>query len=361
MKIGIVTFHDAKNYGAALQAYALCKYINNNLQNVDAEIVDYKCKYLDAFYDPSLAFGNSIKGRIKRFLAKTTLTQRNRVFAEFVKHNIPLSTRYDENNINSAQNYDAYIAGSDMLWHWHTDSNGEHFDNTYFLDFVKGNSKKNSYAASFGTESIDSKYEEHYKSMLKDFNNISVREESGIGFIEKFTGKKPLCHVDPTLLFTMQEWRKIEKKPQKDSYILLYEVGSISERMLSYAKKLANEKSKELIILLSEYDPIKSKGIFGYSPQEFLGWFDNADYVITNSFHGTVFSILYHKQFLVEINSWIKNNRSSELMEKLNLSDRTLDLGTDIDFTIDWNMVDAKLNVLRDDTEKYLNKIVCGE
>lgn len=361
MKIGIITFHDAKNYGAALQAYALCKFINNNIQNVEAEIIDYKCRYLDDFYNPSFAYGNSIKGRIKRVLAKNILLRRNQVFDEFVQNNIPLSCKYDKSNIKYAQNYDTCIAGSDMLWHWHTDEYGEHFDNVYFLDFLNDNSKKNSYAASFGTESIDSKYDEYYKSVLKGFKNISVREKSGIVLVRKFIGREVECHVDPTLLFSMHEWRKIEKKPLKDSYVILYEVGSISDRMLDYAKKLAYEKGKELIILLSEYDPIHSKGIFGYSPEEFLGWFDNADYVITNSFHGTVFSILYHKQFLVEINSWIKNNRASELLEKLQLSDRTIDLGTNIDSVIDWYGVDNKLAILREDARQYLNKVVYGK
>lgn len=361
MNIGIITFHNAKNYGAALQAYALCKFINSEYKEANAEVIDYKCKYLEDFYDPNKAYDKSIKGRIKRVLSKKVLQHRNEVFDNFVKKNIPLSQSCDTYSISQIKMYDQYISGSDMLWHWHTTNEGDFFDDVFFLGFVKDHNKKNSYAASFGTDSIDDKYLSYYERMLKSFHNISVREESGIEIVKSITGKSACCHVDPTLLFSSNEWRMIEKKPELKGYVLLYEVGNISNKMLAFAEKLANEKNKKLIILLSEYNPIKRRGIFGYSPEEFLGWFDNADYVITNSFHGTVFSILFHKQFVVEINSWIKNNRASELMKVLQLDERNLDICKDIDEKIHWDNVDSKLQYLRADAREYLASIVNGD
>ncbi len=358
-KIGIITFHNAKNYGAALQSYALCNFINKECEDTYAEVINYQCKYLDDFYDPKFAYNNSLKGKIKRFLAKTKLTNRNKSFDEFVEKNIPLSKECDTSNIKD-MDYDIYLAGSDMLWHWHDTDNGSYFDDNYFLKFVSDNYKKNSYAASFGTDEIPEKYNNYYSQMLGDFNNISVREESGVKFVNKLTGKKAECHVDPTLLIDVNEWKKIEKKPSESGYVLLYEVGSITETMRETAEYIAKKNNKKLIILLSEYNPIRSKGIFGYSPNEFLGWFDSADYIITNSFHGLVFSIIFHKQFLVEVNSWIKNNRAIELMKRLKLDNRTIDEHTNIDETIEWKNVDNKVEKFRIESKEYLNKIISG-
>ena len=358
-KIGIITFHNAKNYGAILQSYALCKFINNEFKNTNAEVINYKCKYLEDFYNPKLAFGDSLKGKIKRVFAKTKLTNRNTIFDEFVMKNIPLSKEYDKKNVKDST-YDTYIAGSDMLWHWHETEKGTFFDDNYFLGFVTDSFKKNSYAASFGTNDIPKMYNAYYERMLRDFRNISVREESGVKLVNKLIGNKAECHVDPTLLIKVNEWRKIEQRPTELGYVLVYEVGSITESMLESAKSIAKKKNKKLVILLSEYEPFRSKGIFGYSPNEFLGWFDNADYVITNSFHGLVFSIIYHKQFLVEVNSWIINNRAMELMKRLNLDNRIIAKYADIDEVINWSNVDKRLDRMRLESKEYLNEVING-
>ena len=286
------------------------------------------------------------------------LINRNKTFDCFVKKFIPLSAKYDILNVNHASTYDAYIAGSDMLWHWHTTSNGEFFDSTYFLDFVKDNKKKYSYAASFGTDDIKQEFYSYYKSALQNFSLISVRELSGVKLIQKILGRRSENNIDPTLLFTADQWREIEVKPSDSGYVLLYEVGGISDRMIFFAKRLARKKKKKLIVLLSEFDPFRYQGNFGLSPQEFLGMFDNAEYVITNSYHGAVFSLIFHKNFLVEINSWSKNSRAKELLERLQLEDRSLRDDSDITVPINWMLVDDKIVAMRDLSKKYLSKIV---
>lgn len=358
MKVGIITLHNAKNYGAVLQAYALCLYINQKYINVNAEVIDYRCKYIEDFYNPKSTYSNSLKGKVKTLMAYNKLKNRNEIFDKFEQNFIPLSIEYDKNNIKEANSYyDIYIAGSDMLWHWHTYKGNECFDDNYFLSFVDDCKKKFSYAASFGTDEFIQKYKKYYKDKLSSFNKISVREKTGIDLVKRYVNKEAVCNVDPTLLLEVNEWKKIEKRPNESGYVLLYEVGSISEKMLSTAKRIAKENKIKLIVLCSELNPVKRQGIFGFSPQEFLGWFDNARYIITNSFHGTVFSIIYHKLFLSEISSWTKNNRSMELMEALGLLDRRLDIGANIYEVIDWSKVDERLEILRSNTYDYLESV----
>ena len=361
MKVGIITFHRARNYGAVLQAYALMTYINNNFDGVEAELIDYRCKYIEDFYEPVIRMRRP-KQFILDVLSKNRIVKRNECFQEFVDSAIKVSTPCDRTNIKS-QPYDRYIAGSDMIWHWHTTEDGEFFDDAYFLDFVTDDSKKFSYAASFGTEDLPEKYLEHYRKVLSGFNAISVREKSGIKQVKDLTGKDAECNIDPTLLFGGNEWRKIAVKPSEQKYVLLYEVGGISQELRSAADQIAAQKGCKVITLFSEYNPIQyartKNGIFGFSPREFLGWIDNAECVLTNSFHGTVFSIIFHKQFLSEINAWSKNNRSFELMKAVKLENRTLENSNlRIDDSIDWSEVDSRLNEERKKSYKVIENIV---
>lgn len=361
MKVGIITFHRARNYGAVLQAYALMRFISENFEEVNAELIDYRSEYIEEFYRADNHGSDFLAAIQGKFLQKILLN-RNKVFQKFVDKNLVLSDSCNAESIYNLNEYDKYIAGSDMLWHWHTTEEGEFFDDNYFLSFVKDKSKKNSYAASFGTDYIPEKYIDYYRRHLGDYNNISVREESGIDIIKNLVGKQAKCNIDPTLLFTMDNWKKIENRPQMSGYVLLYQVGGISNKLWKCARNIAKRKKTKLIVLYSEYYPLSKytpkRGIFGYSPEEFLGWFDNADCVITNSFHGTAFSIIYHKKMLVDINSWTKNNRAYELMIKLGLELRTIDSQCDIEQPIDWSRVEEKLDWLRKDAKQYLDKIL---
>lgn len=361
MNIGIITFHRARNYGAVLQAYALMTYINKNFDDVKAEIIDYRCKYIEDFYKPIIR-KNGPKNFIIDVLSKNRIVKRNNCFQEFVDNFLNVTSSCDETNVQNLR-LDRYIAGSDMIWHWHTTEDGEYFDDAYFLNFVADDSKKFSYAASFGTEDLPEKYLEHYRKVLSGFNAISVREKSGVDLIKNLTGKDAKCNIDPTLLFEGDEWRKIAVKPSERKYVLLYEVGEISQELRNAADRIAAQKGCKVITLFSEFRPLQyvrtKNGIFGFSPREFLGWIDNAEYVLTNSFHGTAFSIIFHKQFLSEINTWSKNNRSLELMKTVGLESRALE-GSDlkIDNIIDWNEVGARLNKERDKSYKVIENIV---
>ena len=361
MNIGIITFHRARNYGAVLQSYAIQRFISESIPEVNAEIIDYRSKYIEEFYKPDIISG-TLRHRVAVLFSRNKIKKRNAKFQAFIDRYIKLSPPCDMDSISQIEQYDKYIAGSDMIWHWHTMDGKIFFDKTYFLHFVDDPLKKFSYAASFGVDKLPDQYTNFYKEQLKDFSRISVRENSAVEIINQTIKKKAVCNIDPTLLFTSEEWKKIEKKPNQSGYVLLYEVGGISDKMRECAKKIANDKSIPLVILYSEYHFIQflkeKNGHFGYSPEEFLGWFDNAEYIVTNSFHGTVFSIIYHKDLFVEINTWIKNNRAFELMESLGLEKNIIDNGLNLQQKIDWNYVDQKLDQFRSEAQNYLKSVI---
>ncbi len=365
MRIGIITFHNAKNYGAFFQAYALSKVIESLLgSDGTVEVLDYKCKYIDKDYKARLTF-NGFKQTIYSVLSFFPIVRRNYRFDRILREKINLSKGYTEKTILSANNYDCYIAGSDMIWHWHTVDGKEIFDANYFLDFVTDSNKKNSYAASFGTDSIPDNYKDFYYNHLSTFNKISIREKSGISFL-KDLNKSVNVNLDPSLLLDKEKWNLLNLKKRKHGkYILVYEVGKLTDRMVEYAKKLSELKGYKIIYLNSEYNVknqlIHKNSYFGFSPADFITWFSSAEYVITNSFHGTAFSIIYEKPFLSEIDSWIKNNRSLELLLLLGLEERILTDDCDIDKPINWESVQEKLQLEREKSYCYLKQIVENE
>lgn len=362
MKLGIITFHNAKNYGAYFQTYALTQVLGKlKSKNTDIEVIDYQCKFIDDDYKPIIDF-SSLKRFIVSALSFFPIVIRNLKFNKALKTTVKLSKSYNINTINDADVYDCYIAGSDMIWHWHTVKGEEKFDETYFLSFVKDANKKNSYAASFGTDLIPNKYRKLYFSNLASFNNISVREKSGQFFLQDLNRNINL-NLDPTLLVDNNIWDSlIKNKKKKENYILVYEVGVLTNRMINYAKMLSNKTGYKVVYLNSEYNfrnKLKLHNYrFGFSPSDFISYFKFADYIITNSYHGTVFSILYEKKFESEIDSWIKNNRSLELMELLGLEDRILNDNSDIDKEIDWNSVKQRLSVEQNKAYWYLKKVM---
>ena len=200
MKIGIITFHRARNYGAILQTYALMTFINENFDDVIAEIIDYRSYYIEDFYKVGKLTG-SFRRRISQKIKNIKNENRNKNFQKFINSRLVLSKKCDRDNIVDICDYDRYISGSDMIWHWHTTDSGEYFDENYFLNFVKNNNIKLSYAASFGFDQIPDKYFDFYKRMLGSYSRISVREESGIKIIKKLLQKNAQANIDPTLLF----------------------------------------------------------------------------------------------------------------------------------------------------------------
>ena len=299
MRIGIITFHRAINYGAVLQTYALQKFLN--VSNYDAEVIDYRCEHMENFYKTFTIKDKSVKQIIRGMLNFKNTYKKKREFYRFLDQNVRISTEvYDKFNIDKANlRYDKFITGSDQVFNFACTD----FDKTYFLQFVKNCDNKLSYAASFGMKEIPDSYVNDYKSMLSTFSELSIRENAGQQIVKKLTGKDSELSVDPVFLLTAEEWEKLAKKPKLKNYILIYKLNT-SNLIFDFARKLSKLTGRKIVALnFDVVDQMKTpdiKGVYSASVEEFLGYIKYADYVVTNSFHGTAFSVIFHKDFYVE-------------------------------------------------------------
>lgn len=376
MKVAIITFIRAYNHGAVLQSYALQKKLND--MNIDAEVIDYYPKYFKDEYNLSylgeLRFFpyRPIRNWLKYTPMLWILKKRIKGFEKFIFKNIKLTEKqylsYDEID-NEVFECDAFITGSDQVWH---DIIGR-FDPVYFLDFKDaGNKRKLSYAASFGFDRIPKELKEEYSRRLKEFERYSVREKSGQDIIYELLSKEATQCCDPTLLLNREEWELLcSDKVEKQPYILVYYVKSDRE-ILSLAKALADKKHMKVISItsVSRYENIIGENAKKYNikhrgacaPDEFLTLFANAKYVLTDSFHGTVFSLIFHRKFMTitEFNTGAKNHRATDLLKLVGAPERQFNNNLNvIENDLCWNDIDTRLKVYRQSSIDYLKSFDC--
>ena len=327
MKVGIIIFHRAINYGAVLQAYALQTVIKKLGHNV--EMIDYRCTLLENQYSAYQAIKNSksLKYTIYLFLKKLYPMVKKKINVEkFIDKYLNLSQPYYKNSIKKAEGiYDKVFTGSDQVWNY----NHADFDKTYFLDFISDTSKKCSYSASIGVSELPDYVVEDYQRLLGTFGNLSVREISGKRIINNILPEKEVeVSIDPTLLLDKEAWEKVADKNRfKQNYVLVYELIP-SDSLVEYAKKIAKEKNIKVFRISSDMKKVRGvKNLYGVSPQEFVQLIANAQVVCTNSFHGTAFSLNFNKCMYVEL---LKapyeklNARILDLLENCNATDRII-------------------------------------
>ena len=344
MKTAILTFQDAENYGAALQAFALkktCEIFSN------VEVLNYYNPYFHR-----LIRENKLKILIKKFINKNKDKNKIMKFKNFQKDYIvgQMKLLYKDDLKKIDGNYDYFITGSDQVWNLECSGN----DTSYFLDFVKI-SKKVSYAASFGASSCSNQIVE---SMLKDYYRISVRETSGQKIIKQILGVDVPVVLDPTLLLDRNDWADIFNLNFREDYVLVYEVLT-GDSLFEQAKDFAKEKGLELICITSSNrirfgaTIIKDAG-----PIEWLELFAGARYVFTNSFHGLAFSLNFNKQFFVELlpPPAKTNTRIIELLKKTNLVCRDSSKANKLD-NIDYKIINSILNKEKNTSLNYLNSL----
>lgn len=358
MKIGILTFHNAVNYGAVLQAYALKKFLEENDNEV--EIINYKSEFIENVYNKPFSKNYSLKSKIKNIMTWNIQLKRNKKFEEFARNFLEINNTDVVNKIMESieKKYDKIIVGSDQVWSTLCTNN----DTTYYLDFVSDSSKKISYAASFGI--VDENYYENkeIKKLLSEFSKVSVRENIGLEIYKKMTNKSAITCVDPTFLLSKNEWTKELPKINVPNYLLVYSLG-MDDYIVEYAKKIAATKSLNIIYFtLNNLFTIKNrkKVIIG-SPMEFLSYIEKADFIVTNSFHGTAFSIIFNKEFIVVKNNNKKhdNSRLENIINLLNLNDRLVDRDNMkiVDKKIEYNEVNLRMNELVGSSKKFLKEI----
>lgn len=361
MKVGIITFHRAINYGAVLQTLALQKTIEKF--NVEVEVIDYRCKTIEDNYSNIRIKKNRIfKDSFNSILSYSIRKSKKDKFYKFNKKNLNLSKEvyYSNKNLKNANSiYDIFITGSDQVW----DNKCVNFDSSYFLSFVDESRKKNSYAASFAFSKLPIELTEEYRKRLCNFENISVREEAGKSIFTNLLNRDISVDLDPTLLLDRNEWSLYaEDNFQKEKYILLYSVNKPKE-LFKYAEDISNKLGYKIIYINDSLKrEVNAEYLRSVSPSEFISLFKNAEFILSNSFHGTVFSIIFEKNFLVEINS--KNNkvnhRSKNLLELLDLENRILENKQYKDWinNIDYSESKKILKHKRDESLNYLQNLL---
>ena len=261
--------------------------------------------------------------------------------------------------------YTDVLVGSDQLW-----LPVNIVADYYTLNFVPENVNKISFATSFGVSEIPEKYKEQYRTFLKRIENLSVREDKGVKLVKELTGREATLVCDPTLLFDKEEWMEIQKEEPiiKEKYIFCYFLGKTIEYR-KFAERLKEKTGYKIVSLnhLDEYvkysDKFADEAPFDIGPSEFLNLIRNAEFVCTDSFHGTVFSLINHKKFFVfrrypNQSKVSTNSRLDSLLKIVNLSDRMLE-GEEsveklIEKEIDYEVVDEKLQEFREKSKEFL-------
>ncbi len=309
--IGILTIIDNDNYGNRLQNYAITKIINtfSNTSAITLNNREYlndrrhyllrKMKYLKS--KDTYSIDSKRKMNFIEFNANINFNQK--VLNPFLKYN----------------NYDFILCGSDQVWN----PNFGRLRDIDLLCFTKPE-KRIAFAASFGVDDIPNKMKKNVGKALKSFKAISVREDAGKKIVEELTGRTDVeVLIDPTMLLTADEWDKVSKKPtmlKNDKYILNYFLGSLSDERRNEINRVAKENNCEVINILDKKSPFYECG-----PSEFLYLEKNAFLICTDSFHSSVFGILYNTPFLVferEDSNVSMNSRLDTLLSKFKLEDR---------------------------------------
>lgn len=326
-KIGILTFSNAINYGALLQTYALQHYLSLN-SACKVEVINYFTKFNKQELNPiQLKSSNFIKDlllKVYSFLFYIPLRKRVRSFIEFKRMYINNSKKIynsEEELLCAIEKYDVYISGSDQVFHpkindWRV----------YYLGFQKGNSKKVAYAPSFGISQITKQEQKIILPYLRDFDALSSRELEGTKIIREILGFDVPQVCDPVFLLDAKEWEKISIKPQiKSPYILVYDLNG-GKKLLPIVDKIRNETGLSVVWLTSNIlNRFKRCRIVNDAgPREFIGYIENAEYVVTDSFHGTSFSLIFGKKVIPYIAMQSTSSRIISLMSICGISERVV-------------------------------------
>lgn len=328
MKIGILTFHCAVNYGAVLQAYGL-KQVLCSL-GFEAHIIDYRPTYLVAAYKawqqrPGLRSLTQTNGWVlwyKHFKACGRRYLRNKRFRSFCQRYLDI----DKTQLSEiAKEYEVVVCGSDQIWN--SKITGENLDPVYFGILLGGNQIKSiAYGASVGNNSNLHGHEEEFARMLRQMSAISVREYQLADHIARICPDVPINVVaDPTILAGRDVFDHIASPKLVINPYLLYFDLTNDNRLRERAKAIADAKGLEFIELTTYHEYVDGQKLFSpVSPAGFCSLFKYADHVVSSSFHGTVFSILFEKQFEVFIYKNLAPDRIMCLLSELGIENRLL-------------------------------------
>lgn len=353
MKIGIITFHFPVNYGAVLQAYALQQTLT--AMGHDVEVIDYKPDYHVKRSQWTWRYGGF-------HIRNLILPRLNNKFVRFRDKHLRLTDR-TYRNIDELKNappkVDAYICGSDQIWN----PDITNIDPAYFLAFGPPEVKRIAYAASFGKTTLHETEKEKIKGLIQQIDHVSIREKSGVDLVNAISGISSEWVLDPTLL--MDDYESITEPPSfKQKFVLILNLQSNS--LLNHTAEMVSRASGYPLVVINNLSMKfwEQKGRRCYpSPEGYIGLIKAAEYIVTNSFHGTVFSILFRKPFITTAlggKSAEKNIRMTGFLTSCGLSNRFIDrfsndvITKTLSTKIDWQHVGRSIEKQRESSMNFL-------
>ena len=355
MKIGTLTFHRTTNYGAAFQTFALQRVLVD--LGVDTEVIDYRAKAIEDRYKKRRFLYLNPKNILKILIKNSVSRDNLRNFFDFSEKFIRISKNsYGSENFSEInKEYDAVIVGSDQVWN----GNCMNWDKNFFLTCLP-NCKRYAYAASFGVGKVSSKEEQWYRIQLEGFSKVSVRERTGQNLYHEITGKDCEVVLDPTLLLRYEWYELAEQTCTYSNYILVYLLAE-TPSIFRFSKELAKKTGKKIIYINDRIKPQPGiTNLFHVSPGLWLRLFLNASYVVTNSFHGTAFSINFNIPFWVELlpEPSKVNSRIIDLLKTTNLDQRIITDETDPLAEVDFSHSNEILKIEKDKSLSFLSGVI---
>ncbi|MFT4142870.1 MAG: polysaccharide pyruvyl transferase family protein [Mobilitalea sp.] len=357
MKTATITYHDVYNYGAVLQAYALQQaLLNLSIENV---IIDYTPKQNYTYQKiPGRSLKIFIINIIRLMLTIKnyySIKKRHKNFEKFIKKNLKLTRKYNTRNelLLDPPKADIYITGSDQLWNV-----SREVKRYFFLDFGNREIKRISYAVSMGSSVVPAHLQPQIRELLNEFTAISVRELETRQYLEELLEHRNfvLQHMDPVFLLNKETWSAFSRmKTLPYPYILCYPMSG--HPLLSGAiKRLRELTGCKVVVLTSEITFLKGDVMIkSASVEEFVNLFQNAEYILTTSFHGTAFSAIFNKKFF----SFLGNSapgRITGLLTQLELQCRIINNLEEITTQeIDYNKTNLIIEENRQKAIEYLN------
>ncbi len=353
MKIGILTFHCAHNYGAVLQAYASQEYLKT--LGFNSYIINYRPDYLTKGYywfkKDRLLRKNLFKV-VKELFLLSARKKRYIGFNGFIDDNYNLISY----NKEKLEKLDVVFVGSDQIWN--KDHCKGNYDPAFLGEDVKGPTKLISYAASLGKSILDTKDIPYLKKSWERFSAISVREYAAKSIIEEAVKKNVEVVLDPTLIVNKNTWVKLAKAPNiKSKYVLVYQAKNVPNTN-KIAREVARSLNCQVIYLSAGMGNMKnSAASITSTPDEYLGWIQNAEFVVSSSFHGTVFSVIFNTAFLAIFDKTKSDDRVRSFLGNIGLHDRCISSMEEITTSkINWTSVEKELETLKIKSQDYLKR-----
>lgn len=357
MKIAIITLNDNNNYGNRLQNYAM-EYLLKNygephtiIRNISWRKVSFVGKCL-----------RQVKLDLDKYFGKCGLiykTNRKRLlnFKKF-NENINLNYKFKFKSTKINDSFDFFVVGSDQIWN---PLSYEQYGYVNFLQFADAN-KRVAIAPSIAKDSLTEEQIKILKESLKNFYYLSCREQQGSNIITRLTGRECTTLIDPTLMLSTSDWNKVSKKPKYHDehmkYILLYILGELTEEYKKIITDISNKYGLKIINISD-----KNSIYYTTGPSEFIYLISHCTIMLTDSFHGAVFSYIYNKPFRIfkRVNGMNMNSRLTNLISVLHLGDLFINENTSIEKILETNFDKSYLDVEQKKFKDYLNMVFYKE